>query len=67
MSGKSLIPELKAKKLLANQIVGFFDWLYPLNELMYDFDFLHADRYPQGVEAEAAFFYCACPGMHRHA
>ena len=41
--GKILVPEIWAKVLLANQIVGFLNQLYLQNKIMKRTDFLHID------------------------
>ena len=41
--GKILVPEIWAKVLLANQIVGFLNQLYLQNKIMKRPDFLRVD------------------------
>ena len=43
MFGEILVPEIWVKMLLANEIAGFLNQLYPQNKIMKNPDFLHAD------------------------
>ena len=51
-SWKSLVPEIRVKMFLANQIEGFLNKLYLQNEKMKKPDFLHVDTNSLKLKAD---------------